>query len=106
MLNSLLLDIPGPDGSSFHQYILIGSMLLVFYFFMIRPQQKRKKEQRTFLETIKKGEQVITIGGIYGKVCDVAEHTLTLEVDSKGSKITIARGAVSLESTKRHARKP
>ncbi len=106
MLNSLLLDVPGADGRNFHQYILLGSMLLVFYFFMVRPQQKRKKEQRTFLETIKKGAQVITIGGIYGKVCDVAEDTLTLEVDSKGSKITIARGAVSLESTKRHAQKP
>jgi preprotein translocase subunit YajC len=74
-------------------------MLLVFYFFMIRPQQKRKKEQRTFLEKIRKGEQVITIGGIHGKVYDVAEDTLTLEIDNKGSKITISRGAIALEAT-------
>jgi len=105
MFNFILLDVPVTDGNSFHQYILIGGMLLVFYFFMVRPQQKRKQEQRTFLEKIKKGEQVITIGGIYGKVCDVAEDTLTLEVDNKGSKITVARGAISLESTKRYMQK-
>jgi preprotein translocase subunit YajC len=105
MLNSLLLDVPFMEGSSFHQPILIVSMLLVFYFFMIRPQQKRKKEQRTFLEKIKKGEQVITIGGIHGKVYDVAEDTLTLEIDNKGSKITVSRGAIALENTKQHAQK-
>ena len=105
MLNSLLLDVPFMEGSSFHQPILIVGMLLVFYFFMIRPQQKRKKEQRTFLEKIKKGEQVITIGGIHGKVYDVAEDTLTLEIDNKGSKITVSRGAIALEHTKQHAQK-
>lgn len=105
MLNSLLLDASFTEGSATHQFVLIGGMLLVFYFFMIRPQQKRKKEQHTFLEKIKKGEQVITIGGIHGKVYDVAEDTLTLEVDSKGAKITIAKSAISLDSTKKHAQK-
>jgi preprotein translocase subunit YajC len=105
MLNYLLLDASFTEGSSTHQFVLIGGMLLVFYFFMIRPQQKRKKEQHTFLEKIKKGEQVITIGGIHGKVYDVAEDTLTLEVDSKGAKITIARSAISLDSTKKHTQK-
>jgi preprotein translocase subunit YajC len=105
MFNSILLDAPVTGGSSVHQYVFIGGMLLVFYFFMIRPQQKRKKEQHTFLEKIKKGEQVITIGGIYGKVYDVAEDTLTLEVDSKGSKITVARSAISLDYTRRRAQK-
>jgi preprotein translocase subunit YajC len=105
MLDSLLLDASFAEGNPTHQFVLIGGMLLVFYFFMIRPQQRRKKEQQTFLEKIKKGEQVITIGGIYGKVCDVAEDTLTLEVDGKGSKITVAKGAISLDSTKQHARK-
>jgi preprotein translocase subunit YajC len=105
MLNHLLLNAPFVERNSTHQIVLIGGMLLVFYFFMIRPQQQRKKEQHTFLDKIKKGEQVITIGGIHGKVYDVAEDTLTLEVDSKGSKITVARGAISLDSTKQHARK-
>jgi preprotein translocase subunit YajC len=105
MPNSLFLNTFFSEGGSAHQFILIGGMLLVFYFFMIRPQQQRKREQHAFLEKIKKGEQVITIGGIHGKVYDVTEDTLTLEVDSKGSKITVARGAVSLDSTKQYARK-
>ena len=102
MPSSLLLDVSATEVGSFSQaqVILIGGMLLVFYFFMIRPQQKRKQEQRTFLEKIKKGEQVITIGGIHGKVFAMTEDTLTLEVDNKGSKITVARGAISLDFTK------
>mmetsp|Transcript_28472 Transcript_28472/g.66148 ORF Transcript_28472/g.66148 Transcript_28472/m.66148 type:complete len:107 (-) Transcript_28472:2326-2646(-) len=100
MRHLLLLNASVVGESAMPQFILIGGMLLVFYFFMIRPQQKKKKEQRIFLDKIKKGTQVITIGGLYGKVCDVAENTLTLEIDNKGSKITVARGAISLDSTK------
>lgn len=85
MFNSLLLQVANTESNPMSQFILIGSMLLVFYFFMIRPQQKRKTEQRTFLEKLKKGEQVVTIGGIYGKVYDVSEDALTIEIDNKGS---------------------
>ena len=98
MLNFILLQAANTEGNSTYQFILIGSMLFVFYFFMIRPQQKQKREQRTFLEQIKKGQQVITIGGIHGKVYDMTGDTLTLEIDSKGSKITIDKGAISLNS--------
>ena len=104
MLNFLLLQANN-EGGSMYQAIMIGSMLVVFYFFMIRPQQKRRKEQRTLLEELKKGTQVVTIGGIYGKVHDVSEDTVTLEVDNKGAKITVAKGAISLDSTKRHTQK-
>ena len=102
MFNAVLLDISVAAGSPIHQYILLGGMLLIFYFFMIRPQQRRRKEQRNFLERIKKGEQIVTIGGIHGKVYAVAEDTLTLEIDNKGSKITVAKSAVSLEFTRQY----
>jgi preprotein translocase subunit YajC len=105
MLNYILLQASATGGHSMQQFILIGGIILVFYFFMVRPQQKRQKEQRVFLEQIKKGEHVTTIGGIHGKVYEVAEDTVTLEVDNKGSKITISKGAISLESTKRHTKK-
>jgi len=105
MLSSLLLQATNTEINPMYQFILIGGMVLVFYFFIIRPQQRRKKEQYTFLEKIKKGEQVITIGGIHGKVYEVSEDAITLEVDSKGSKITVAKGAISLDSTRRHAQK-
>ena len=88
-----------------YQFILIGGILLVFYFFMIRPQQKRQREQRSFLEQMKKGTHVVTIGGIHGKIYEVAADTVTLEVDQKGAKITVSRGAISLDSTKQYASK-
>ena len=105
MCNALLLQAARTEGNSMHQFILIGGILLVFYFFMIRPQQKRQKDQRTFLEKIKKGEQVITIGGIHGKIYEVADDTVILEIDSKGTKITVSRSAISVDSTKRHVQK-
>ena len=105
MLVTLLLQASSTTGNSMHQYILIGGIVVVFYFFMVRPQQKRQQEQRTFLETLKRGEPIVTIGGIHGKVHEVAEGTVTLEVDNKGSKITVAKGAISLESTQRQTKK-
>lgn len=102
MLNFLILQVASDKSSSIPQFILIGGILVVFYFFMIRPQQKRQKEQRTFLDTLKKGDKVITIGGIHGKVHDVSEDTVTLEIDSKGSKVTCSRAAISIDATKRH----
>jgi preprotein translocase subunit YajC len=58
-------------------------IIVVFYFFMIRPQMKKQKDQRKFREEIKNGDKVITLGGIYGKVVEVAEKTVILEVEGK-----------------------
>lgn len=104
MLNYIFL-AASTEGNSTYQFILIGGILLVFYFFMIRPQQKRQKEQQAFLAGLKKGEQVVTLGGIHGKVYDAAAETVVLEVDNKGTKITVSRAAISVDSTKRHAQK-
>jgi len=101
MLNLILLQVASPEGNAMYQFIWIGSMLFVFYFFMIRPQQNQKRAQRTLLSQMKKGQQVITVGGIHGKVYDIKEGTLILEIDNKGSKITVEQGAISWESTKR-----
>ena len=105
MLNNILLEATAKSGVPIQQIALIGSVILVFYFFMIRPQQRRQKEQRNFLEQIKKGEQVVTIGGIHGKVYEVTDDLVTLEIDNKGSKLSVSKGAISIESTKRHTKK-
>ena len=68
------------------------------YFFMLRPQQKKQKEQKKFVEAIKKGDQVITIGGLHGKVFSVGENDVVLEFD-KGSKIKFEKTAISREAT-------
>ena len=105
MSYSILLQAVNTGGGAMPQFILIGGIMLVFYFFMIRPQQRRQKEQRVFLEKMKKGTPVVTIGGIHGKVYEVTGETVTLEVDNKGTKMTVSRGAISLDSTKQYAAK-
>ncbi|MEL6607010.1 MAG: preprotein translocase subunit YajC [Bacteroidota bacterium] len=104
MLNFLLLEAADTQGNM-PQFILLGGILVVFYLFMIRPQQRRQKEQRTFLEKMKKGTPVVTIGGIHGKLYEITEDTVTLEIDNKGTKMTFSKGAISLDSTKQHTSK-
>ena len=71
----------------------------MFYFFMIRPQQKKAKEQKKFIEEVKKGDYVITIGGAHGYVAELDGDTFILEVE-KGGRIRFNKSAISLEATK------
>lgn len=82
------------------QLILFGGIALVFYFFMIRPQQKKQKDQKNFINEIKKGDNVVTIGGMHGKVYALTDDTVTVEVD-KGVKLTFEKSSISLEASKR-----
>ncbi len=81
------------------QYVIFGGIILVFYFFMIRPQQKKAKDQKKFIEEIKKGDYVITIGGAHGHVAELDGDTFILEVE-KGGRIRFNKSAISLEATK------
>ena len=89
-------------GSSgiFGQVFLFGSIILIMYFFMIRPQHKKQKETKKFIEEIKKGDDVVTIGGIHGKVYSVEGDTVLLELD-KGLKVKIEKSAISLDFSKK-----
>lgn len=98
MINTLLLQADG--GGGYTQFLMLGGMIVIFYFFFIRPQQKKQKDQKKFIEAIKKGDSVVTMGGIHGKVSSVDDALITLEVD-KGSKLVIEKSSVSLETTKR-----
>ena len=99
MLNTILLqNQPSGGGSSF--LILMVGMLVVFYFFIIRPQQKKQKDQKKFIAEVKKGDNIITIGGIHGKIFEVNEDTVILEVE-KGGKMKIEKSSISLESSKK-----
>ena len=80
-------------------YIMMGLLALVFYFFMIRPQIKKQKDQRKFVEELKKGEKVVTTAGIHGKIVEIADTTILVEVDN-GVKIRFEKAAISLESSK------
>ena len=105
MLAYTLLEINLSKGIDIRQIALIGGFVLVFYFFMIRPQQKRQKEQRSFLDHIKKGDNVITIGGIHGRVHEIEDNIIILEVDNKGTKISVSKSAISIDSTRKYSQK-
>ena len=89
-----------PVGGGQMQLIFFGGLILVMYFFMIRPQQKRQKEAKKFQEGIAKGESVVTIGGIHGKVVEADDNTVILDVD-RGTKLTFERSSISAENTKK-----
>ena len=87
-------------GFGMENFILIGGILVIFYFFMIRPQQKKQKDQKRFTEAIKRGDQVVTIGGIHGKVSAIDDNTVILDVE-KGAKIKFDKTSISLEASKK-----
>ena len=95
LLNILLA---GETGNS-TSLILMGAMILVFWLFMIRPQAKKAKEQKKFIDNLQKGDKIVTIAGIHGTINKVNEDgTLSLEV-SPGSYIKIEKSALSMEWT-------
>jgi preprotein translocase subunit YajC len=80
----------------------MAAIFLIFYFLLIRPQQKRQKEHDAMLVAIEKGDEVITSGGLHGKVVGTTEDTLTLEIGAvKGERIRVkvARGKIESKLT-------
>lgn len=67
--------------------VMLAGMFAIMYLFMIRPQMKRQKEAKTFREAVKKGDQVVTIGGLHGKVTSVSEKTVVLELESGKARV-------------------
>ena len=76
----------------------IGLIILVFYFFMIRPQMKKQKDQRKFKDEVKKGDKIITMGGIHGKIAEVRDAVFIIDIEN-GGKMKIEKSAVSMEYT-------
>ncbi|MFM2326430.1 MAG: preprotein translocase subunit YajC [Bacteroidota bacterium] len=99
LLSIFLMMDPQGKGSSTTTLIMMGGMILVFWFFMIRPQAKKAKQQKQFINDLQKGDKIVTIAGIHGTVNKVNDdNTLMLEV-SPGSYIKIERSAISMEWT-------
>jgi len=103
MLNQILLMSPPAGGAAggagmSMNLIFILLIFVVFYFFMIRPQMKKQKQAAKFKEEIKKGDRIITIGGLHGKIAEISEKNFIIEVEG-GMRIKIEKSAVSMEST-------
>jgi preprotein translocase subunit YajC len=96
LLSIFLQAAPGNNNITLY---MMGAMILVFYFFMIRPQAKKAKQQKKFISDLQKGDKIVTIAGIHGTINKVNDDgTIMLEV-SPGSYIKIERSAISMEMT-------
>ena len=81
------------------QLVMLGLIVIVFYFFMIRPQVKKQKDQKNFVNDLKKGDKVVTTAGAHGRIAEVGETTFLIEHES-GHKTRYDKSAVSLEASK------
>ena len=80
-------------GSQWSMWIMLALIFVVMWFFMIRPQRKQQKELQNFRDSLKKGDKVVTIGGIYGTVCEIKEGSVLIEVDNN-VKIRVSKQAL------------
>ena len=79
--------------------LMFGVMFLAMYFFIIRPQKKKEKEEKKMRENLQVGDEILTIGGIYGRVISLKEDAIVIESKSDHSKMTIARWAMQQNLT-------
>lgn len=84
----------GGGAAGFSGFIPLILMFVIFYFLLIRPQQKKSKEHRQMISNLKKGDRIITSGGLHGRITGMDETTLTVEIADK-VRVKVARGNVS-----------
>ena len=97
-MNLTILLQANPEGGGAQTLIMFGLIILVFYFFMIRPQAKKAKEAKKFRENLEKGQRIVTIGGIHGRIEEVKDTTVIITTEA-GGKLRIEKSAVSQEFT-------
>lgn len=84
---------PGGGDGMMAQFLIIGLMFVLMYFFMIRPQVKKAKEHKLMTEALQKGDEVVALGGILGKITKVGDAYVTLEI-APNTEITVQRAAI------------
>ncbi len=95
-MNTVILMAPPGEGGAggLGAFLPLILLLVIFYFFFIRPQMKKQKELNKFRENLKKGDKIITIGGIHGKIIEIGEKTFMIEVEGQ-NRLKIEKSAVS-----------
>jgi len=81
------------QGSPWMTFVFLGLIILIFYFFMIRPNQKAAKKTRNFLDTLSKGDKIITSSGLYGKIVEINDNTAVIEI-ANNVKIKITKSSI------------
>ena len=87
-----------PQGGGWSMWVMLALIFVVMWFFMIRPQRKQQKELQNFRDSLMKGDKVVTVGGIYGTVCEIKEGTVLIEVDNN-VKIRVSKNALVKDFT-------
>ena len=95
---TILQAAAGQQGGGWQMWIMLALIFVVMWFFMIRPQRKQQKELQNFRDSLKKGDKVVTIGGIYGTVCEVKDNSVLIEVDNN-VKIRVSKQALVKDFT-------
>lgn len=94
-MNSFVLmqAAPAAQGGGWTMWVMLILIFVIMWFFMIRPQRKQQKELENFRNALKKGDKIVTIGGIYGTVCEIKEDSVLIEVDNN-VKIRVSKQAL------------
>lgn len=96
-MNTVLLQAAG--GAGYGQLIMMVGLVVVFYFFMIRPQMKKQKDHKKYVEQLGVNSKVVTTAGIHGRIVEVSDTTFLVDVGS-GVKIRFDKSAISLDASK------
>jgi preprotein translocase subunit YajC len=94
LITDALAQAGAPPGAGLEFFIMIGIFFLIMYFLIIRPQSKRAKEHKQLIESLAKGDEVVTSGGVLGKITDVGDSFVQMEVAS-GVDIKVQKNAVA-----------
>ena len=97
-MNYLLMAPQGQDSNPWMAFLPMILVLFILYFFMMRPQIKRQKELKNFRDALAKGDKIVTTGGIYGKVLEIKDNYIIMQVDDN-VKIRVDKSAVIKDMT-------
>ena len=97
-MNTLVIALQATAGGDWTSFLPLILIVVVFYFFMIRPQMKRQKELKNFRESLKKGDKIVTTGGIYGKVLEMGDFYIIMEVEGQ-NRLKVDKSAVIKDMT-------
>ncbi len=93
MLNVIIVSL-----EAVQPLIMMGLVMIVIYFFMLRPQMKKAKDEKKYRENLKKGDRIVTIGGIHGKINEIRDDSFIIEVEGN-NRLKIDKSAVSMTSS-------
>ena len=99
-MNTLLIALQASQqaGGGLMSFLPLILIIIVFWFFMIRPQMKRQKELKNFRDSLAKGDKIVTTGGIYGKVAEIGDHYIIMEVEGQ-NRLKVDKAAVIKDMT-------